>query len=146
MAYEILVKPWAEARQMAIPIRFEVFVNEQNVPQEMELDSDDDRAWHALILSGENALGTARLVVEDQDLNKVGRIGRMAVLKEYRQQGIGADLLKALINFGVKQGIHEFYLHAQLLAQAFYVKEGFVTEGEIFEEAGILHQAMRLKI
>ena len=146
MAYEILVKPWAEARQMAIPIRFEVFVNEQNVPQEMELDSDDDRAWHALILSGENPLGTARLVVEDQDLNKVGRIGRMAVLKEYRQQGIGADLLKALINFGVKQGIHEFYLHAQLLAQAFYVKEGFVTEGEIFEEAGILHQAMRLKI
>ena len=146
MAYEILVKPWAEARQMAIPIRFEVFVNEQNVPQEMELDSDDDRAWHVLILSGENVLGTARLVVEEKDLNPVGRIGRMAVLKEFRHQGIGLELLKNLINFGVKQGICEYYLHAQLSAQGFYEKEGFISEGEVFEEAGILHQSMRLKI
>lgn len=146
MDFRVSVKPWLEVSPLAVPIRFEVFVNEQSVPKEMELDSDDDRAWHALILSGENALGTARLVVEVHDLNKVGRIGRMAVLKGYRNKGLGFQLLQALVNFGLSQGIYEYYLHAQLSAQGFYEKEGFIPEGEIFEEAGILHQAMRLKI
>jgi predicted GNAT family N-acyltransferase len=150
MAYQLLVENWVEAQDLAIPIRFQVFVNEQKVPEEMELDEDDSGAWHALVFSGNVAIGTARLVVENEGLDElsgqVGRIGRLAVLKNYRRQGVGADLLKTLIQYGVDRGIHEYYLHAQLSAQGLYEKMGFISEGDIFEEAGILHQSMRLKI
>lgn len=146
MEYRIVVQSWIEAFQLAIPIRFDVFVKEQKVPEEIEIDEYDESAWHALVLGVDKALGTARLVVEEQDLIKVGRIGRMAVLTAYRNKGLGLQLLQALVNFGLRQGIFEYYLHAQQSAQSFYEKQGFIAEGEIFEEAGILHQAMRLKI
>ena len=148
MCYEILITPWLDAKKSATPIRFEVFVNEQNVPESMEIDEDDENAWHALVIAQGLPIGTARLVIENTSSNRlqIGRIGRMAVLKSFRGQGAGKRLMEALIQFGSEMSIRQYYLHAQLTAQDFYKGFGFVSEGEIFEEAGILHQSMRLKI
>lgn len=146
MDYQINVKPWSEAHYEAVSIRYEVFVGEQKVPVEIEIDEFDEDAWHAVVFDANKAIATARLVVEKNGLNQVGRIGRMAVLKQFRHLGIGSALLRALLDFGLVHGIRDYYLHAQVSAQRFYEKEGFISEGEIFEEAGILHQSMRLKI
>lgn len=147
MEFQVLIKNWTNQSREAIPIRFEVFVKEQNVPEEIEIDEDDAIAWHALAYKDSSAIGTARLVLEAYDDNSnVGKIGRMAVLKKFRSYGVGTELIKALIQFGVDMGLKEFYLNAQLSAQGFYRNFGFIPEGEIFEDAGILHQTMRLKI
>ena len=147
MEYQISVKPWLYASQEAIPVRFDVFVREQSVPQEIEIDEDDVVAWHVLALTDSGCIGTARLVIEgDKSPNPIGRVGRMAVLKSNRKHGVGAALLKALIQFGTDKQINEYYLHAQLTAENFYSQFGFIAEGDVFEEAGILHRTMRLKI
>src|SRR5438876_5983431 len=77
----------------AFAIRIRVFVREQKVPAEIEIDSDDDQALHFLAYVGENAVGTARVVIH----NGSAKIGRMAVLKTYRRNGIGTKLLKRTI-------------------------------------------------
>ena len=99
-------------------------------------------AWSALAgtegISGStmSRIGTGRLLPE-------GKIGRMAVVKEWRRRGIGADLLEALVAEARRRGLAEVKLSAQLQAAEFYRAHGFVAEGKVYEEAGILHQAMR---
>lgn len=144
---QISVQPWQPIQSQASSIRRQVFIVEQAVPHDLELDGLDDQAWHVLIQTEGQAIATARLLFEMDDLNppkKIGRIGRMAVLAPFRRRGYGQELLKALIAKGHELGVREFYLHAQLSAQPLYEKFGFVAEGEIYEEAGIAHQTMRL--
>lgn len=129
---------WPEAQALAYPIRLTVFVEEQGVPKELELDEEDVRAWHALALDNSplsNTLGTARLQAD-------GKIGRLAVLAQHRGHGIGSALMNALLGFGTKQGIEHFYLHAQTSAMPFYERFGFKANGPIFNEAGIKHVKM----
>jgi predicted GNAT family N-acyltransferase len=144
---ELSVETWPKVQAQASAIRREVFILEQKVPEELELDGLDDQAWHVLILEKNIPVATGRLLVELDEINlikPVGRIGRMAVLKNHRGKGLGSKLLAALIDKGLELGLNEFYLHAQLTAQPLYAKLGFIGEGEIFEEAGIDHQTMRL--
>ena len=129
------ILPWEQAQSQAYPIRLAVFVKEQGVPEELELDEEDPLAWHAIAKLDGQAIGTARL-------QKDGKIGRMAVTRSCRRQGAASSLLKALIDFGSQQGIRQFYLHAQMEAIAFYENFGFTASGPIFREAGIAHQAM----
>ncbi len=131
----IQILPWNEANTLAYPIRFQVFINEQGVPEDLELDEDDPLAWHALAMRDHQAIGTARLLSS-------GKIGRLAVLANYRKQGVGTDLLLALLDFGRQQGIDQFYLHAQVSAMDFYDRLGFQAIGPIFHEAGIEHIKM----
>ena len=128
---------WEEARHLAYPIRLTVFVNEQQVPEELELDEDDPLAWHAVVLDHGKAIATGRLL-------RNGKIGRLAVLKEYRGLGLGSELLKTLVSYGRQEGIKEFFLHAQTSAVGFYERHGFKVIGLAFEEAGIDHIKMVL--
>ena len=128
---------WQEAQSVAAPIRFAIFVGEQNVPPGIELDDMDEKSLHAVAFDDAGkAIGTGRLLPE-------GKIGRMAVVKEWRRRGIGADLLEALVGEARRRGLAEVKLSAQLQAAEFYRAHGFIAEGKVYEEAGILHQAMR---
>lgn len=140
---------WAELADMASSIRFAVFVNEQGVPVDMELDEDDDTALHAIILDADHLpVATARLIapgrlpVEADMPEAAARIGRMAVLSAYRGQGIGAFLLHAMIDAAIARGWPIQALHAQQYAVGFYQKAGFKVVGEPFDEAGIAHIGM----
>lgn len=126
---------WERARQLASPIRFQVFVREQRVPAEIELDDMDAPSLHAIAFENEKAIGTGRLLPN-------GHIGRMAILKEWRRRGIGAAILKALIDAAERRGDREIALSAQLHAVEFYRTHGFEPVGDVYEEAGIPHQAM----
>ena len=126
---------WERARQLASPIRFQVFVREQRVPAEIELDDMDAPSLHAIAFENEKAIGTGRLLPD-------GHIGRMAILKEWRRRGIGAAILKALIDAAERRGDREIALSAQLHAVEFYRMHGFEPLGDVYEEAGIPHQAM----
>ena len=126
---------WERARQLASRIRFQVFVREQRVPAEIELDDMDAPSLHAIAFENEKAIGTGRLLPD-------GHIGRMAILKEWRRRGIGAAILKALIDAAERRGDREIALSAQLHAVEFYRTHGFEPVGDVYEEAGIPHQAM----
>ncbi|BEI41408.1 GNAT family N-acetyltransferase [Polynucleobacter sp. HIN9] len=128
---------WDEAKELAYPIRLTVFVNEQGVPEELELDDDDAMAWHVVVLDHGKAIATGRLL-------KNGKIGRLAVLKEYRGLGLGSELLKTLVSYGRQEEIKQFFLHAQTTAIGFYQYHGFKAIGLPFEEAGINHIKMVL--
>jgi predicted GNAT family N-acyltransferase len=138
---EILIKPWQEAAQEAYLIRKQVFIEEQGVPEDMELDEHDPLAKHALVYQDGLCVGTGRLVRLDNDH---AQIGRMAVLSAYRNQSIGTAILSRLIALAKAEGILVLVLHSQISALPFYAKFGFVAEGPIYDEAGIAHRNMIL--
>ncbi|MCE7506474.1 GNAT family N-acetyltransferase [Polynucleobacter sp. IMCC30063] len=137
---KLLIQSWQEAEALAAPIRREVFVEEQHVPIELELDSIDSHAWHALAFLNGACIGTGRLYTIDG----IGQIGRMAVLAACRRQGVGSALLSTLVQYAQSLNIHSIYLNAQIAAIPFYAKFNFIPEGAIFNEAGIPHRTMRL--
>ena len=138
---KIITLPWSQACALAYPIREEVFIREQGVPQELELDEQDETAIHALAYLDGKCIGTARLVNLG---NQSMQIGRMAVLTQYRGNGIGKRILEELIELSRKQGTSSIILHAQITAIAFYKKLGFLPEGPEYLEAGIAHRNMIL--
>jgi predicted GNAT family N-acyltransferase len=125
--------------QRAFAIRRRVFIEEQHVPEEIELDADDDHAFHALAILDGVAIGCGRMLEHDDGEVK---IGRMAVLPEFRGTGIGAHILRFLLDRARARGLHRAILHAQLTAEGFYLKEGFKPVGGVFDEAGIAHRKM----
>jgi predicted GNAT family N-acyltransferase len=131
--------PWESARAQASLIRFTVFVEEQGVPRDIELDEHDALSVHAMAFEREKAVATGRLLPD-------GHIGRMAVLKEWRGRGIGGLILKALMGKARQRGDTAVALSAQVHAVAFYRAYGFVEEGDEYLEAGIRHQGMRLTL
>ncbi len=131
---------WDKAQPVAGPLRFAIFVGEQNVPAGIELDDLDASCTHAVAYDADGkAIGTGRLLPD-------GHIGRMAVVVEWRRRGVGAEILAALIEEARKSGHAEVLLSAQLQAAEFYREHGFTAEGKVYEEAGILHQKMRKKL
>lgn len=118
-------------------VRETVFVQEQGVPVEIELDALDPLSHHVIARDDAGQpIGTGRLTPDR-------RIGRMAVLSQWRQSGVGAALLSGLIEQARILGWREVSLHSQLAAQRFYARHGFLPYGDRFSEAGIEHQAMR---
>jgi predicted GNAT family N-acyltransferase len=132
----IEILDWAAARAEASRIRLKVFVEEQRVPREIEMDDMDGACLHALAWLDGKAVGTGRLLPD-------GHIGRMAVLGESRALGVGGAILERLVHEARRQGMREVILSAQTHAIGFYRRHGFSEEGKVFEEAGIPHQAMR---
>lgn len=126
----------------ALAIRIKVFVEEQHVPLEEEHDSFDQIAQHFGVFQASTLIGTGRLLFED----RVAKIGRIAILKEFRDLGLGRALLQAIIAAGQEQGYQEFVLGSQLQALDFYEKLGFRAEGSIFQDGGIPHRQMRLDL
>jgi predicted GNAT family N-acyltransferase len=131
--------PWEEARVHAMPIRFAVFVQEQGVPPEIELDEMDERALHALAFEDHLPVGTGRLLPD-------GHIGRMAVLKPWRGRGVGGRILQHLMDEAHARGHREVVLSAQVHAEKFYRAHGFAEEGAEYLDAGIPHRNMRRRV
>ena len=127
---------WPAARTEASRIRMQVFVEEQRVPAEIEMDDNDAASVHALAYVQGRAVGTGRLLPD-------GHIGRMAVLKESRSLGVGGAILEHLVQEARRRGMREVVLSAQTHALGFYRKHGFREFGDVYEEAGIAHQDMR---
>ena len=118
-------------------VRDVVFVEEQGVPVDIERDAIDAACTHVLARDpGGRPIGTGRLAAD-------GKIGRMAVLRDWRGRGVGRALLLQLVEAARAADLRELFLHAQVDAERFYAAEGFLPVGERFEEAGIQHQAMR---
>jgi len=137
----ILIAPWQEVSKQAYAIRQKVFIEEQGVPQDLELDEFDPTAWHALAFWRDQCIGTGRLIGVDKN---AGQIGRMAVLADFRGQGFGTAILMKLIDQAAALGISTLTLHSQVYAIPFYEKFGFIAQGPIYEEAGIPHRNMIL--
>jgi len=143
MAMVILIKTWLDAKLDAYPVRKCVFIEEQGVPEEMEIDEFDLNALHALAYTDSECIGTARLVTLS---GSIGRIGRMALLPKHRGHGIGKQLLGALLKACQSQGIKQIELHAQVTVIPFYEQFGFIAQGDVYDEAGIPHRDMILRI
>lgn len=132
----IRILGWSDAEPEAMRVREAVFVVEQGVPREIERDTWDPRADHALAFDRDGrAVGTGRLLPD-------GHVGRMAVLAAWRGQGVGTRILDALVSRARERGIKRVVLNAQTHAVPFYARHGFVAFGDEFMEAGIPHVAM----
>jgi predicted GNAT family N-acyltransferase len=142
MNISIKITHWDEAKNQVMSIRHEIFIEEQRVPEELEWDEFDQNALHAIVKKENQVIGTARLIID----NTIAKIGRMAIQKEYRHQGIGQKLLSTLIQRAQEKGAQKCILHAQTHAIAFYAKADFEPHGSIFDEAGIPHVEMRLTL
>lgn len=121
-------------------VRMPVFVQEQQVPYEIDFDSNDANAVHWLAFSDDNIpVGTARLL-------KDGHFGRMAVIKMYRNQGIGRSIIQTAMDYASSVGMESIYLNSQLQAKTFYEGLGFKEYGDVFLEANIEHVSMSKKL
>ena len=137
LSFSVQLCDWNEARLEAGRIRELVFVREQGVPPELEMDEQDAYCDHALAYAaGARAVGTGRLLPD-------GHIGRMAVLQAGRGKGVGALLLQALVDQARRRGHPAARLNAQVYAAGFYRRYGFEATGPEFIEAGIPHVAMQ---
>jgi predicted GNAT family N-acyltransferase len=136
---EVTCCNWQQQQQHLKAIRSAVFISEQQVPPAEEWDGLDEQAWHFLALDAHQPVGCARLLAD-------GTIGRMAVIKDYRGQGIGLQLLQQALKQAKQQGFQQATLAAQCHAIAFYQKLGFAVTSEIFLDAGIAHQMMTKKL
>ena len=117
-------------------IREQVFIHEQGVPAELELDAADALSRHVIALARGQGIGTGRLLPD-------AHIGRMAVIPAWRGKGVGSALLQSLIEIARSLGMRQVILNAQLHALPFYQRHGFRPEGEEFLDAGIAHRRMR---
>lgn len=136
--YSVNLVNWQNEADSLRSIRETVFMKEQNVPEELEWDEFDAISQHVLALDDcRQPIGAARLLPD-------GRIGRMAVLKEWRGKGVGRAMLKKLLQELIRQDATQAMLNAQTSVIGFYEKFGFRIEGEVFNEAGIPHIKMVL--
>jgi predicted GNAT family N-acyltransferase len=127
-----------EQMKHAHDIRRRVFIEEQHVPEEIEMDDDDAHAFHALAILDGTPVGCGRFVAHGNEV----KIGRMAVLPNLRTRGIGREILLFLMRIARERGYRHAILHAQMTAEGFYLKNGYTPIGEVFEEAGIAHRKM----
>lgn len=136
-APRIVLGDWAALAAPAAAVREAVFVIEQGIPRELEWDAADADCVHAVALDAAGrAVGTGRLLPD-------GHIGRMAVLREARGQGVGGALLARLLEAARRRGDARVVLSAQRSAEAFYRRHGFEPVGEPYDEVGIAHVRMQ---
>lgn len=134
------IKSFKILPEEAINIRTKVFVEEQGFKE--EFDTIDKIAEHLILFVDDNPIGTCRYYKKDDSYY----FGRLAILKEYRNKNYGGLLLKEAINNLKKENAHKAFLNSQLSAKDFYIKHGFLQEGEVFYEEGCPHIKMYLKL
>ncbi|WP_455200799.1 GNAT family N-acetyltransferase [Kaarinaea lacus] len=135
--FRVVQTSWDKHKNELIRIRTLVFINEQSVPPDLEWDGYDSDCWHVIAQSKNGEfVATGRMLYD-------GHIGRMAVLPEFRNHGIGSALLNELIKIATRQKLKEVFLHAQTSAIEFYEKHDFTVTSEVFMDAGIPHVTMR---
>ncbi len=137
-----LVETEAEM-EAAMAVRFRVFVAEQAVPAEEELDDADATASHAVAICQGQVVGTGRLIQQDDG---DAQIGRMAVDQTWRRKGIGDQILRFLEEEARAQGLRRCVLHAQEYVKGFYAARGYQEQGDTFLEVNIPHIEMRKEL
>lgn len=139
-SFSIRILRWEDEASLIQIVRTAVFIQEQHVPAELEWDEFDETSMHVLACDARGQpIGTARLLPD-------GHIGRMAVLKEWRRQGIGSAILQKVLKEMISQGMHKAILNAQVTAVGFYQKFGFQIAGNEFMDAEIPHVQMFLQL
>ncbi|RLL45081.1 GNAT family N-acetyltransferase [Oceanobacillus piezotolerans] len=136
MNIKIVMTP--EEREQAFQVRLEVFVHEQKVPKEIELDEFDDTAMHFLALDNHKPIAASRL----RFVEEYGKLERICVLKGYRGKSIGKALIQAMEVEIKEKGYKKAKLNAQIHAVEFYSKLGYETVSDEFMDAGIPHVTM----
>jgi len=140
--FHVDIAEWSRERdhEALAGIRQQVFVVEQGVPESRERDGLDPECWHVLARDeAGQPIGCARL-------SPAHKIGRMAVLREWRGQGVGVALLRELVQRARTSGWSEVALAAQVSAIGFYEREGFIAHGDVFDDAGLPHRSMSLTL
>ncbi len=139
-SYTIRSATWQQDEEALRQIRQQVFIEEQNVPTELEWDGEDEAAFHLLAEDDTgNPIGTARMLSD-------GHIGRVAVLSFWRGRGIGKTLMKQMLKHAMEYNHEKVFLDAQTEAVGFYRRFGFMPKGETFLDAGIPHLHMVLML
>lgn len=122
-------------------VRFAVFVDEQGVAAEIEMDDRDTHCLHLLAYDHGEPIGTARI-----DLERDGKIGRLAVLRTARGRGVGSALMVELHSIAHAHGLRRVWCHAQVAAAPFYAQLDYRASGAPFYEAGIEHVRMEREL
>ena len=130
---------WHDNENYLRHIRTLVFIEEQQVPVNMEWDEYDESCIHVLAKIDEKAVATGRLL-------ETGQIGRMAVLMPYRKQGVGSKVLEKLLLIAKSENMKSVFLYSQLNAIDFYKRFGFDDEGGVVDDAGIPHKKMNKQL
>ena len=134
--FDICETSWGESEHQLRLIRTQIFIIEQGVPEDMEWDGLDYEAVHLMAkLPDSSIIGTVRLLPD-------GHIGRMAVVKEWRNKGVGQALLSRILDIASMKSMQHIELNAQTTAIGFYEKAGFHRVGDEFLDAGIPHYRM----
>ncbi|MBL4884866.1 MAG: GNAT family N-acetyltransferase [Planctomycetaceae bacterium] len=118
-------------------IREAVFVIEQQISLDLEIDNLDAQCVHAIVFDQHVPIATGRL-----DLTKQGKIGRVSVLREHRRRGAGRLIMQALEKYAREHQLKKIWFHAQQSSLPFYTSLGYKSIGEEFIEADIVHQEM----
>jgi predicted GNAT family N-acyltransferase len=135
-SFTIRTASWEQDNAALRLIREQVFMQEQNVPEELEWDGEDESAFHLLAEDDQgNPIGTARMLAD-------GHIGRVAVVAPWRGRGVGTALMRQMLETARERNYREIFLDAQVDAIDFYRKLGFECEGKTFLDAGIPHRHM----
>ncbi|MDQ7744522.1 YbgC/FadM family acyl-CoA thioesterase [Hydrogenophaga pseudoflava] len=141
----VRVGDWATLGADARAVRTEVFIDEQQIPKDLEQDAADATAVHAVVHNRlGQAIATGRLI--STSTPGVSQVGRLAVKRVLRGGSLGRQVLQALSDAARARGDREVLLHAQNSAIGFYDRLGWQRRGEVFEEAGIPHQEMFLPL
>lgn len=136
----VRIGDWEQMQVAARAVRFAVFVREQGIAADLEIDEWDAGALHAVAFDAQGTpIATGRLLPD-------AHIGRMAVLPAARGLGVGVRVLRALVAIATAKGMRELRLHAQRSAVGFYERAGFAPVGDEYEEVGILHRTMVLTL
>ena len=136
--YTLKEVDWKQAEASLRQIREQVFMREQNVPEELEWDGLDENCMHILVQDkAGKAVATARMLAD-------GHIGRMAVLAEHRHKGIATSILQHLLRRCREKNLQP-YLSAQTQALDFYRKQGFTVNSDVYLDANIPHVDMILE-
>jgi len=139
--FNVAWKKGSDDLRDAHEIRKMVFIEEQNVPEEVERDKLDASATHIIFCNDDVPIATGRIIFKGDSCS----LGRIAVIKEYRGKNIGKMLVENLVEKSFELGAHEIHIHAQKHAQGFYERLNFIPYGELFYEGGIPHVSMVLR-
>ena len=144
MNFTTTVVTWQAEKLSLMCIRDLVFLQEQQVPVADEWDDKDETATHFVAKTDSSeVIACARLLLETHAAKPVFHIGRVAVLKDYRNQGIGRKFMQFILAYCKQQNsTRPLYLHAQTTRQKFYEHLHFAAQGEIFMDANIPHIEM----
>ena len=138
---KVEIVKWIDNHASLSMIREKVFIEEQKVTPQLEWDDRDEEAIHFLGLKNEKAVGCARAFVIENHME----LGRMAVLKEYRDEGVGSAIIEKAITTAKLNQLSAIYISAQCHAIDFYKRFGFEVTSEIYLDAEIPHRDMKLE-